>query len=107
MSAGCRCVPEMSGRSLCHTTLTPAAVERQLREARERLLEEDAQLQPRERGAQAEVPASRSEGLVLGIAAHVVAVGVLVAGLVAIGGHVPHHDLLALFDLPPVKLGVA
>src|SRR5436190_23472799 len=52
--------------------------------ARQRLLEEDVQLQARQCGAQAEVPAARAEGLVLGFAPDVEAVGVLVAALVAV-----------------------
>src|SRR5437764_2660435 len=55
-----------------------------LRIARQRLLEEDPQLQARQRGAQAEVPAARAEGLVLGFAPDVEAIRVLVARLVAV-----------------------
>src|SRR4051812_27021253 len=61
------------------------AVELQVREPRERLLEQDLQLQARERGAQAEVPAAGAEGLVLGVALDVEEVRVLVARLVAVG----------------------
>ena len=75
--------------------------------ARERLLDQHLQLQARERGAEAEVPSARAERLVLGFAAQVEAVGVLVARLVAVGGDVPHHHLLALLDLLAVQLGVA
>src|SRR5947209_14570933 len=77
------------------------------REAPERLLEHHLQLQPCERRAEAEVTAARAERLVLGFAAEVEVVRVLVARLVAVGGDVPHHDLLALLDLLPVQLGVA
>ena len=50
-----------------------------LRIARQRLLEQDPQLQPGQRRAEAEVPAAGAERLVLGVAAHVEAIGVLVA----------------------------
>ncbi len=53
------------------------------------------------------MPAAGAERLVLGVAAQVEAVGVLVARLVAVGGDVPHDDLLALLDLLAVQLGVA
>ena len=78
-----------------------------LRVARQRLLEHDPQLQPRQRGAEAEVPAAGAERLVLGVAAHVEAVGVLVARRVAVGGDVPHDDLVALADRLAGELGVA
>src|SRR5436190_105530 len=102
MSAGCRCVPLISGSAICHTArdedrlaqararsvlagaharASAAEPDRQrlelvyegrfdvhrlareldLREAPQRLLEEDAQLQARERGAQAEVAPARAE----------------------------------------------
>ena len=80
---------------------------RDLREALERLLEHDPQLQARERRAQAEVPTTGAEGLVLWIALDLEAVGILVARLVAVGGDVPHDDLLALLDLLAVQLDVA
>src|SRR6185437_6618810 len=69
------------------------------RVALQRLLDKDPQLQARERGAEAVVPATGPEGLVLGFARHVEAVGVLVARLIAVRGHVPHHHLLAGLDL--------
>ena len=47
-----------------------------------------------------------AECLMLGRAARVEAVGVLVAGLVAVGGGVPHDNPLALFDLLAAELGV-
>ena len=71
--------------------------------ARQRLLEQDPQLEPRQRGAQAEVPPAGAEGLMVGVAGDVEAVGVLVAGLVAVRRHVPHHHLLALADRLPVQ----
>src|ERR1700680_1499021 len=61
---------------------------------RERLLDEDPQLEARKRSPQAEVPAAGTERLVLRIARDVEAVGILVASLVAIRGRVPHHQLL-------------
>ncbi len=42
-----------------------------------------------------------------GLRRDVEAVRILVARLVAVGGHVPHHDLLALADRLPGELGVA
>src|SRR5271165_4021049 len=75
-------------------------------EPRERLLDQDPQLQARQGGPQAEVPATGTERLVLGVAGHVEAVGVLMTRLVAIAGGVPHHELLALADALPVQLGV-
>ena len=51
----------------------------------ERLLDQDPQLQSRERGAQAEVPPTCTERLVLGFARQVEAVGVLKARLIAVG----------------------
>src|SRR3954451_22636848 len=75
--------------------------------ALERLLDERAQLQPRERGAQAEVPAARAEGLVLGVALDVEVVGVLVDVLVAVGRHVPHGHLVALADDLAAQLDLA
>ena len=50
---------------------------------------------------------ARSEGLVLGVARDLEAVGVLVARLVAVRRRVPHDHLVALADLRPVQLGVA
>ena len=76
-------------------------------EALERLIDQNPQLEAGERGSEAEVAAACAERLVLGVACDVEAVGVLVAGLIAVGGRVPHHDLLALADRLPVQLGVA
>src|SRR5688572_17000533 len=75
------------------------AVDRDLRIAPERLLHEGPQLEPRQGGAQAVVAAARAEGLVLGPAAQVEGVGVVVDVLVAVGRDVPHGDLVALADL--------
>src|SRR5207302_9632134 len=58
--------------------------ERDVGVALERLLDQDAQLQPCERRAQAEVPSAGAERLVLGVAADIEMVGVLVARLVAV-----------------------
>src|SRR5215212_6705610 len=66
---------------------------------REGLLEQDLQLQPRQSRAEAEVPPAGAERLVVGVAEDVEAVGVLVTGLVAVGGRVPHDHLVALLDL--------
>src|ERR1700677_1877898 len=76
-------------------------------EGRERLLDQDLQLEARERSAQAEVAASRPERLVLGVACDVEAVRGLEATLVAVGRRGPHHPLLALADLLAAQLRVA
>src|SRR5262249_14465306 len=52
--------------------------------AGEGLLEEDLQLEAGEGGAEAEVAAARAEGLMVGVAEDVEAIGVLVARLVAV-----------------------
>src|SRR6476646_394116 len=77
-------------------------VQRDLRVALQRLLDQDPQLEARERRAQAEVTAACAERLVLGLTAQVEAVGVLEAALVAVGRRVPHDDLVAGADLLPV-----
>src|ERR1700676_175974 len=53
-------------------------------EPRERLLDQDPQLEARKRGTQAEVPAPGAECLVLGVARDLELVGILVARLVAV-----------------------
>ena len=50
--------------------------------------------------------AAGAEGLVLGVAGHVEAVGVLVAVLVAVRRRVPERDLVALVDRAAAELGV-
>ena len=60
------------------------AVELDVGIALQRLLDQDPQLEPRQRGAEAEVAAAGAERLVLGVAGDVEAVGVLVARLVAV-----------------------
>src|SRR3954468_3865611 len=76
-----------------------------VREALERLLEQDVELQPGERGAEAEVPAAGAESLVLvGLAPDVEAIRVLERLLVAVGGDVPHDDLVALVDRAAAEL---
>ena len=67
-----------------------------LRVAAQRLLEQDPQLQPRQRGPQTEVPSTGPERLVLGVAPQVEAIRILIAGAIPVGGHVPHHDLVPL-----------
>src|SRR4051794_3904378 len=69
--------------------LDVARLARQLhvREALERLLQEDRELQAREGRAQAEVPPAGAEGLVLGVAVGEEAVGLRVEAGVAVGGH--------------------
>src|SRR3954447_4594199 len=83
------------------------ARDRHRRVARERLGDQHPQLEPRQRGAEAEVPAARAERLMLGIALYVEAVRILVARLVAVRRRVPNHHLLALADRLAVQLGVA
>src|SRR5919106_5306997 len=83
------------------------ARELDLREARQGLLEQDPELESSQRGAEAEVPTSSAERLVLGVAGDVEAIGVLVTRLVAVRRHVPHHHLLALADRVAAELGIA
>src|SRR5215212_7813392 len=75
-----------------------------LRVARQRLLEQDPQLEAGQRGTEAEVAAAGAERLVLRVARDLEAVGVLVAGLVAVRREVPHDHLVALGDLGAVQL---
>src|SRR6266496_3907785 len=64
--------------------------------ALERLLQEDVELEPGERGPEAEMAAAGPERLVLRIPADVEAIGILVTGRVAIRRDIPHDDLLPL-----------
>src|ERR1700680_2359312 len=83
------------------------AVHRHLGVALERLLEQRPQLEPRERGPPAEVPAPGTKRLMLGGPGHVEPVGILVTRVLAVRGHVPQHDLLALPDRLSRELRVA
>src|SRR5436309_2912330 len=74
--------------------------------ARQGFFEHQLELKPGKRRAKAEVPSARPKRLVLGITGDVEAVGILIAGLVAVRGHVPHHDLLAPSDFLPTDVGV-
>src|SRR4051812_13763249 len=78
-----------------------------VREALQRLFEEDLELEPGKRGAQAEVAAAGAEGLVLRVAVDVEAVGILVDVLVAVRADVPHQHLVALVHGATRDLGVA
>src|SRR4051812_2203637 len=64
-------------------------------ESLQRLLEEDLQLEAGQRRAEAEVAAAGAEGLVLGVAVDVEAIGIVVDVLVPVGAHVPHQHLVA------------
>ena len=76
-------------------------------EAGEQLLPEDPQLELGEPAAHAAVGADAEGEVVAGVApVDDEAVGLLEAALVAVGGGVPHHDLVALADELAVQDGV-
>ncbi len=76
------------------------------REARERLLERDAPLRPRQRGTQAKVDAVAEGEVVVERAVDVETVGVGIGALVAAGRAGDHHDLRAGRDRAAVHVDV-
>src|SRR4051794_6496478 len=77
-----------------------------VRVARQQLVEHDLQLEAGKCCAEAEVPPTGAEALVVGVAFDVEALRVLELRLVAVRGDVPHDHLLAVLDGAAGDFGV-
>ena len=71
------------------------------------LLEEHPDLEPGQRGAETEVGAEPERDVLVGLAGHVEALGIVEVRRVAVGRRVHQHDLLTLADGRAAELVVA